>query len=149
MITILQLLPGDLYTVVSGAREFYKEMSLPGEFKADNFTQSWSMLMNLNLGTIFAAFEDGNCVAGIGAIIYPCPNTGDQVATEAFWYVRSTHRKGTTAIRLLKEFEAWGKRRKASRLVMGALANSPEAVTRLYKRSGYTPLEQHWMKQLS
>lgn len=148
MTTIHQLLPGDLYNVAVGAREFYEEMGLPGEFKFNHFEATWSTLMNFNLGTIFAAFDEGHCVAGIGCICFPCPNTGANVVTEAFWYVRKSHRRGTTAVKLFKEFEKWAVQRKANRIIMGALTNSPEGVIKLLKRAGYNPLETHYMRIL-
>ena len=148
MTTILQLLPADLYNVCEGARSFFEEMKLPGTFKAAHFTTVWSTLMNLNIGTIFAAFKDGECIAGIGAIMFPDACTGDIIVTEAFWYVVPKHRKGTIALKLLNEFEAWAKKRNATRVRMGMLVNSPSTVKELYTRRGYHPLETHYEKQL-
>ena len=94
------------------------------------------MLQN---GVVFLS-EDGMC----GGILNPMYfNPAHMVAVELFWWAPSNGGP------LRQAFEDWAKDRGASAIQFSGLANDRlEAVTRIYRRGGYQPVEMSFLKRL-
>lgn len=68
-------------------------------------------------------------------------------ASETVWWIDPGARGGPAAVRMLREYEAWARRRGCVFIGMAALATFPGA-GKLYERAGYKPTETHYMKVL-
>jgi GNAT superfamily N-acetyltransferase len=132
----------DLPGLIPLCLEFAKEASIGLEPNA--WINTWTQLIAEGIGVIFVLDEDHGF---IGALKYPCPNTGELTATEMFWYVKKTHRgKGLT---LLKKFEQWAQDQGCKNAIMVHLTDMmPSALRRLYQRKGYREIETHFFKEL-
>ena len=111
------------------------------------FIQSWTGLLNSDVGVIFMQREAGKIVGLLGGVAYPDVNTGRLVATEFFWFVRESARGG--GLRLYKDFERWAQARGCQTIQMVHLLDvQPERMERLYHRMGFSAVETHYMKAL-
>jgi hypothetical protein len=94
----------------------------------------------LERGAIFLS-DDGMC----GGAIFPFyVNPQFMVATEFFWWAP----KGGQPLR--DAFEAWATENGASAVLFSGLQNERlPAVTRIYRRAGYTPGELSFVKRVA
>jgi len=102
-------------------------------------------------GALIILAESGNRLAGIcGAILYPvyyAPSV--LVGSELWWFVKPEFR-GSQAGKLMREaIERWAAENNAQAMLMIALENEKtQAIDRLYRRSGYCPIEHTYMKEI-
>jgi GNAT superfamily N-acetyltransferase len=134
------------------AMEFISSNPLAHIAKADKDEVSNFLLEALDKeAAIIILAEHGNNIAGIcGAMIYPiyyAPSV--LVGSELWWFVKPEYR-GSMAGKMMREaIEDWSKSNGAQAMLMVALENEKiNAVGRLYKRHGYTPMEHTYMKGL-
>lgn len=128
--------------------QFHAEGKLPGRFVPEVFEHTWRTFLDAGVADIFVHEQDHHITGMLGAIIYPDANDGALVATEMFWYVAPEARG--TGLRLLRDFETWAQRRGAARIIMAHLHElMPEALTKLYLRRGYRPVETHYLKEVN
>ena len=132
------------------AKEFWDERHLPGTFNMDHFTQSWTTLMATQPAVIFGLFYDGELVGALGGLVAPDIHTGEIVANEFFWFVLRKARKGTGAIRLIREFEHWGEENGATGFHLTAIIDGHDdaRLDKLYQRFGYTALEKGYVRHV-
>lgn len=69
------------------------------------------------------------------------------VAQERVWWIDPAHRGGTTAPRMLDEYEKWAANRGCTFVGMAGMGDDP-AVMKLYQRRGYRRAETHCLKAL-
>src|SRR5438046_730546 len=109
------------------ANSFFNECGIPGIFSLQAFLHNWRMLLNNNMGAIWAYQSNGKTVGMLGGLLSPDMNTGEMTASEAFWYVLKDYRNSIESIKLLIYFEQWAKEIGAKRVVMAHLmASMPE-----------------------
>lgn len=131
------------------ALSFFEESKLPGIFNWKHWLASWESIITGDIGRIFVYVKNDYIVGVIGGLSYRCLNTGDPEIIEAFWYILPGHRNGSKAIRLLDTFEAWGREIGAKRCKMAHLQSlSPDIVSEIYRRRGYTQQETCYAKSL-
>lgn len=81
----------------------------------------------------------------LGVMTAPIFFSGDLMAQELFWWS-----DGAGALELLAEAERWAAEKGAVRFVMGRLDGlRDKALDRLYRRTGYAPIEHTYAKELS
>ena len=126
------------------AKAFYEELQLPGVFSMPAFRKTWTFLLTSPAVTsvVLGLFTDGAFVGALGATIAEDLNTGARTANELFWFVTKEHRQGSSALRLVHEFERWGDQHDATdfRLVH-MLETHGERFPKIYARLGYHPIE--------
>lgn len=129
--------------------EFCEAAKHPGGFCESHFVQVWKLLLSYDLGAVFYE-EENDVVTGIlGASFTKDMFSGREIAAENFWYVAPHKRGGSLAIRLLKAFEDEAVARKCERIVMVTLeALSPESVSKIFTRRGYSLLEHSYAKEI-
>jgi GNAT superfamily N-acetyltransferase len=134
------------------AMDFISSNPLAHIAKADKDEVSGFLLDAIDRdGALIILAEVGNNIAGIcGAMIYPiyyAPSV--LVGSELWWFVKPEYR-GSLAGKMMREtIENWAKSKDAQAMLMVALENEKiDAVGRLYKRHGYTPMEHTYMKGL-
>lgn len=134
------------------AMDFISSNPLAHIAKADKDEVSGFLLDAIDRdGALIILAEVGNNITGIcGAMIYPiyyAPSV--LVGSELWWFVKPEYR-GSLAGKMMREaIENWAKSKDAQAMLMVALENDKiDAVGRLYKRHGYTPMEHTYMKGL-
>lgn len=100
---------------------------------------------------------------GFGVIAYkdtnPVGMIGGALATQFFgpsifaydfgWYVTPKQRGSSIAIRLLKKFEKWAKKRGAEELHLGVTTGvNPEKTAKMFERMGYTYVGKNYTLKL-
>lgn len=95
-------------------------------------------------GVVLVAERDGRLVGMIGAAIFTHPISGEQMASELFWWVEPDSR-GAIGVRLLKRLEAWARRRGAVKVQMIAPTWEVEQV---YSALGYARVEVAYQRSL-
>lgn len=141
----------ELPLCVDGARAFYVEKKLPGDFHPDVFLANWHRFLSAMTATVIGLWESERPVGALGAMVTPDLLDGRLTATEMFWYLDPTHRHGLDAFRLIDAFEAWGDAQGAVefRMLHMLEPNEDPAAVRLapiYKRRKYRPLEVGYYK---
>jgi hypothetical protein len=90
-------------------------------------------------GAVFLS-DDGMCGGLVSPLYF---NPAFSVAVELFWYAPN----GGKGLR--EEFEAWAEEQGVSAIQFSAMADDHlPAVTRLYRRAGYAPIETLFLKRL-
>lgn len=100
-------------------------------------------LMTDPRGLLLVSDRDAKATGMIGALITPHPYSGALVMNEMFWYVSPEDRG--SGVRLLRAAEAWGRTQSAGLLIM---VSPDERVSAFLTRTGYRPLETHFIKSL-
>lgn len=102
----------------------------------------------LDAGVIFVAEKDGEIIGGIAgcmSALWFSPST--KIATEMAWWMKPEHRGSKLAIKLLREFERWGKERGASHVVMSDLViEGGTPAGQLFEKLGYVLVERSHVK---
>ncbi len=128
---------------------FFREFNLRGVFNPDHFLETWTKFFWSVPCVVIGVFQDGALVGGMGAISSKDMFTGDQVATELFWYIEAGHRTGTGAVRVLRAYEEWGKRQGVDELRISHFKmKNDEQLQRMYEHRGYVLLEQGYQKRV-
>jgi GNAT superfamily N-acetyltransferase len=118
-------------------------------FDLARFSAFWSHMLTTRLGCLIVQTgdEDLDVQGAIGGLLYPDPYSGEMIATEMFWFVRSAHRG--EGMKLYREFERWAIAQGAQRIRMVHLADSmPDRLSVLYRRLGYRLAETVWEKEI-
>jgi hypothetical protein len=140
----------DLMDVIEACgQNFFSEADLPGGFKIANFLSSWEVILKSGIGVIFKAERDGKVIGLLGSLLSYDLNTGEVIATEAFWFILKQYRSGFAGIRLFEAFEEWGMSVGAVRFNMGRIIGlHDEKMGNFFESKGYRPVETHYWKQV-
>ncbi|MDZ4254211.1 MAG: GNAT family N-acetyltransferase [Sulfuritalea sp.] len=111
--------------------------------KADAITATLGTLIDSPSALVLLAERDGRAVGMIGAIATLHIYSGEPVMSELFWWVEPEYRG--IGLRLLHAAEDWARANNLTQSVM--ISPSPE-VSALYRRLGYSPLEEQFVKTL-
>ncbi|WP_366143329.1 GNAT family N-acetyltransferase [Azospirillum sp.] len=116
-------------------------------YDPDSAAITCAALIRREDGIVFVAMDDGAVVGAVGAMSAPGPwNRSLSTVTEIFFYVSPGWRNGTGRS-LLKALRDWAKNAGASVLFMGALERN-DRVGCMYRRAGFTPVEQMYVGRL-
>jgi GNAT superfamily N-acetyltransferase len=127
----------------------FSEEAGRADFNEAAFTDTWGNLLKLGLGEIYVASDrDGVVVAALGAAFLQDPFSGQQTATEAFWYVLPEHRKSGVGLLLLDLFEDMAEEKGCEQILMVHFANLGAGLQKLYESRGYSLLEQTFRKKI-
>jgi len=126
---------------------YFKSFSAHINYSTDVFISNWTNLIEKNIGVIFVYEKDNNMLGMIGGIKYPDINTGILVAMETFWIVLPE--ASGRGVALLNKFESWARNEGCKKIIMVRLLSSmPEYVGDIYRKKGYKPIEEHFIKEL-
>lgn len=129
--------------------EFCAAASHPGGFCESHFVHVWRILLSYDLGVVFYEEENGVVTGILGCSFTKDMFSGRETAAESFWWVSPHKRGGSLALRLLKAFENEAVARKCEKIVMVTLeALSPESVSKIFTRRGYSLLEHSYAKEI-
>lgn len=102
-----------------------------------------TMLIDVPHGVVFVSEQNGQVVGMIGVIATRHPFSGEPVLSELFWYVLPKARG--SGVKLLLTAEEWAR---ANGITKSLMVSPNEAVSALYERLGYEPLERQFIKTL-
>lgn len=119
----------------------YRDMDFSEEKirKLVNFMCGTLLVPNSSNSALIA--EDGGTIVGMmGGFVIEHFFGHDKVAHDYVLYVKPEHRRGTAAVRLIREFEKWA-RAQGVRAIVPAITTgmSTERTEGLYVRLGYEP----------
>jgi len=144
------LYPDEVSLCLEGGRLFLEEAGFHGKFKPSHFEPHMRELVQSGHGTIIGSFGSLGIEGALAAVTYQELFTGDKVATELWWFMLPQHRRGSGAIRMIREYEKWAKTAGCVRANMVHLESlQPERLSKLYQSLGYTPLERGYSKSLN
>lgn len=105
---------------------------------------------NLIESGILKVAVNGSVIGCAGALVFPhWWNASELVAQELFWFVDEDHRNTSAGIRLLLALEKSAKSMGAKKMMMLCLEDlDGEKVAKMYKKLGYIPQEQTFVKDL-
>lgn len=147
---MIRLLPvEELSSTIETAHLFFDESKLPSKFDFDNWMDQWKIIYNADIGCIFVYEEEGVNKGLIGGVFNKCMFTGEMEAIEAFWFVQKDKRGSGGGIQLIKALEDEAKKRGCKRIKMAYLMSvNPEAMSSVYERMGYEPIQNCVVKEL-
>lgn len=129
-------------------QEFYLEADLPGRFVPDLWAQNWRDWLADGLGLFHVLTADDQPAGAIGALMIPDPCDGMKVAQELFWFIG--HGARGHGLPLLTALETSARAAGVRRLSMAHLSHlRAAALSHLYQRLGYAPVEVHYLKHLN
>ena len=144
---IQRAIPSRLRELIPLIEEFYASSKFLRNFNADHCEEVWIKFITDGVGVIFLLEENGKIIGFLAALKYPDINSGELVATELAWFVKSTRRR--KGLLLLKEFEEWAKKEKCKRVIMVHLMDSmPDKLRRVYEGRGYRAMEINYGKEI-
>jgi hypothetical protein len=83
-------------------------------------------------------------LAGMLAPVWCAPNC--TVAAELAWWMKPGHRHGMTAVRMLRQFEAWAASKNADQVIVSSIPAISKKVGNLYGKLGYELVENSYRK---
>lgn len=132
------------------AREFEAEIADPIiKLNEPAFVANWGKFIEIGVGFIVVAADEGVPVGVISAFSVPDDRSGETVVQETWYFVSAAHRGRNIGTALLDAFEAEAIRRGARRISMGRLHHVGEGVGTLLERRGYRPFETLYYKVLA
>lgn len=147
---VIQFIPSNrLSEIFPIAQQFWSEGNLLGSFNQEVFTETWTNLMNSNLGRILGAYRGSKLVGTLGFVINTDPNDAALVSQEMFWFVDPNYRKGE-GLKLLKYYEEIAKSIGVKRIGMVHLqSDNNDTLAKLFTKRGYRAIETHYMKEIT
>lgn len=144
---------GDLFALVNMGQDFFAESGLQdvASWEPQSFEATCRAIIDeLVVGSILVAERDNELIGMTGGVLFPlyC-NLSLVCCQELFWFVMPEHRAGVGGA-LLDELEAEAKRKGASVFISAQIAGQrDEAFARLYRKRGYRPSENTYIRRLS
>lgn len=140
----------DIESILPLAKKFLSDSPLADKTTIDDESLS-SFLSGFILSddsAVWVLVKSGLVVGMSGAVMFPFyANESYKIAQELFWYVDKNHRG--EGGKLLESMEKWAKASGAKSMHMISLETpSAKVMDRYYKRSGYTPIEHTYSKEL-
>lgn len=144
---------GDVFDLVNMGQDFFAESGLQdvASWDATSFEKTVRALLAGDVpGSLLVAERDNEVIGMTGAIMFPlyC-NLALMCAQEVFWWVAPEFRSGLGGA-LLDELEADVKRKGAHVFMSAQIAGQrDEAFARLYRKRGYRPSENTFIRKLT
>jgi GNAT superfamily N-acetyltransferase len=138
--------------IIKQAREFFaaSPMGRRVEFDEEGFASFLDCVEASDSAQVWVVDKDGEVVGIAGVLAFPlyfAPSF--TVAQELFWWIDPAERGTTAAKQMMFEIEGWAEQIGASQLFMIALENERSAaMERVYSRSGFSPIERTFTKEI-
>lgn len=149
--TIREAVAADLEHVLALARNFFAATSYADiiDFDDQSFIGTFNHLIQGG-GVCLVGEMDGQILGFTGAMAYPFYfNANHKTGQELFWWVEPQARGSGLGSHMFKALEQWARDQGCKTFSMIALDSlRPEAVAKVYRRSGYLPSEHSYIKEL-
>lgn len=134
----------DRLPAVAMMRRFHAASGLPFRFSAAHAEAQFKLHQSAadRLALVLGIPAAGLLLASIA----PHPFSGDLIAQELCWWVNPAAR-GKASLDMLDAYEAWAQGHGADYVALAHLGADP-AMTRLYRRRGYSIAETYFSKAL-
>jgi GNAT superfamily N-acetyltransferase len=145
--------PNDLNALLDMGREFFEASGNDRftTFDEPSLTATLiAMMSGVAGGSVLVAEVAGQVVGMAACVVFPFyANHSTLIGQELFWWVQPAHRKGIGGS-LLDELEAEAKRKGAKVFIGANLSGEHDAAfARMYRRRGYVPAENTFIRNLS
>ena len=138
--------------IIKQARAFFavSPMARRVGFEPDGFGAFLDQIEASDVAQVWVVDKAGEIVGISGAVAFPlyfAPSV--TIAQELFWWIDPAERGTTAAKQMMFEMEGWAEQIGASQLFMIALENDrAAAMERVYSRSGFSPIERTFTKEI-
>lgn len=133
-------------------REFHKNcpMHSVSEYDEEHAAKFLTNAIEQDTMLVAVAEQDNKLIGCVGALLYPLyMNPKDTVVQELWWWLTPESRGSGAGKQLYKFIEDWAKENNANLLFMIALEDERAAkMEKLYKRTGFQPMERTFFKEL-
>lgn len=138
--------PADVDRIVEMGQRFIAEGGYAGHIVGDpaKMRELVTGLIENERGLLLVVEADGDACGMAGALIFEHPMSGEQVASEMFWWV-DPERRGA-GVRLFRAVERWAAAHGATRMMMIA---PNDRVAEFYEKVGYDRVETTYMRKLA
>ena len=135
----------ELPLLVPLAQMFFEESSYPGRFQPERWQQTWTFLLEHQLGKILLAVEAGErIVGGLGFMVTPDHCTGDLTSTETFLYIQPESRGGYGLLKLLKRYYTEAVAMGAKQVLICRHRSSDPRLGKIYELLKYKPIDMYY-----
>lgn len=146
-VSVRPVTPEDVEALVEMGRAMHDESP---EYREMDFSEEKiRKLVNFMCGTLLVpsasnsalvAEDEGTIVGMMGGFVIEHFFGRDRIAHDYVLYVKPEHRRGTAAVRLIREFEKWAKAQGVRAIVPAITTGlSTERTEGLYLKLGYEP----------
>lgn len=141
--------PDELPDVFALGHAYFAERGMPTDYYDPNRLQEmWAALSASHLAALLTAWEDTDCVGGIGVGVFQEEYSARIYAAETFFFVKASHRGLGIDRTLLTMAETWAKTLGVSRIRLGRFCDTPK-LSHYYRALGYDPISVIHEKELT
>lgn len=141
----------EIVLVYGLGREFCEESPFLGAstFNPAALFSYWNAIYNAGIGQLFVAEDpDGRPVGVLGGTVSRDHVNGEIMASEIFWYVTESARRGGTGRGLIAAYEDWATARGATVITLAHTTHlMADQLSALYGKLGYTPHDVVYFKR--
>lgn len=138
----------DIDALIEMGKDFLAYSAYGKSIQMDHDQMAQGLCAVLDDGVILVAERGGEIIGGlVGKMSNVWFNPNIKVAAELGWWVKPEHRGSKLSIKLLREFERWGKAQGASFIALTDLVIGNETpVARLFEKLDYALVERAHLK---
>ena len=139
----------DILKITKEIREEGLEEYSPLHYDDDSLKETGIFLITQGISFIG---ENSRGIVGfiLGTLEYSIMDKKQLIGAERLWCVKKEYRGNRIGLALLKKFEDICKYRGASHILVGSIVSlNYKSMDKLYKRLGYTHIEEHYAKRIS
>jgi GNAT superfamily N-acetyltransferase len=138
----------DIPEVLKMVREFHREGVAEHGLGYDERSARETAFGIYYAGVSLVLEDDKEGLCGVlGGFLIPfCLNYQAKVFQEVLFYIKPEHRKGTWALRLIKEMERYCGEVGCTHVLMAHLHGNNVNLSRVYERLGYRVMESQYLK---
>ena len=140
----------DIPEVLNMTRDFHREGIAEHGLGYDERSARQTALGIFYTGISLILEGDKGEVCGVlGGFLVPfCLNHNLRVFQEILFYIKPEHRKGTQALRMIKELEKVCKERDCTHILLAHLHGNNVNLGRVYERKGYKLMESQYLQKI-
>jgi len=139
----------DIPALIECGRRFHAEAGVSVPFDADTLRETLAGMIGRHTDSLALVAEHDGKVCGCMAVVkFAHYFAAASSALELYWYMAPERRGSGDAVRMLRLAEDWARTVGCATLVMVALSMAGSPAANLYGRTGYRPMETHFVKEL-
>lgn len=139
----------ELSDVFALGHEYFAERGMPaGYYDPQRLLDIWNALSATHPTTLLTAWDDTDCVGGIGVGVFQEEYSSTIYAAETFFYIRALYRGLAIDRTLIAMAETWAKTLGVRRVRLGRFCDTPR-MSQYYLGLGYAPISVVHEKELT
>lgn len=136
----------DAYEFMYLVKQMVKDVNYPFKVDMKKTLESGEAMVDNPLFFYWVAEAEGEVVGFLVAAVNQTIFSSEKIASELGWYIHPDHRKGTAALRLLKEYEKWADELECDYVTLSDVQGSMD-MDAVYTRRGYKLEERTYVRK--